>query len=180
MSPASRPALRPVVSLIAALDRQRGIGRAGGLLWRESEDQKHFRTVTTGSPVLMGRKTWDSIPARFRPLPGRRNLVLTRDPRWQAEGAETVASLEAALALAQGSARLYVIGGAEVYRLALPQADELVLTEIDAQFADAETFFPSWSPAAFALVEHESRTAADGTRYAFATYRRHPEIQATR
>ena len=171
--------LRPVLVLIAALDRQRGIGRDGGLLWHESEDQRHFRRVTMGCPVIMGRKTWDSLPARFRPLPGRLNVVLTRDAAWQADGAVPVGSFDAALAHCADAARVCVIGGAELYALALPRADELVLTEIDARF-DADRFFPSWSPAAFALVQREAHVGADGSAYAFATYRRHPEVQASR
>ena len=89
----------------------------------------------------MGRKTWDSLPERFRPLPQRRNIVVTRDPRWHADGAERAGSLDEALALAHGAERISVIGGGELYALALPQADELLLTEIDAALDGADTFF---------------------------------------
>jgi len=170
---------RPTLVLIAAVDRHRGIGRHGGLIWHETEDQKYFRRVTLGCPVIMGRKTWDSLPSRFRPLPGRTNIVLTRDPEWRGDGAEPVPSFDAALARCGDAPRVFVIGGAELYALALPRADELLLTEIDASF-DADRFFPSWSPAAFALVRREPQVGADGTAYAFATYRRHPEVQASR
>ena len=164
---------RPLVSLIAAVARNRAIGLDNALLWREPEDQKHFRRTTLGHPVLMGRKTWDSLPLRFRPLPGRRNLVLTRDVAWRAEGAEPVGSLDAGRALAVGAQKLFVIGGAQLYALALPQADELVLTEIDAELA-GDVFFPDWDRSRFELRSHEERTSAAGVKYRFATYERRP------
>jgi dihydrofolate reductase len=161
---------RPTVALIAALDRCRAIGRHGGLLWHESEDQKHFRRVTMGCPVVMGRKTWDSLPERFRPLPGRRNIVVTRNPRWQGNGAERAASLEDALQSVTDAAKVFVIGGGDLYALALPHADELVFTEIDTEFSDADVFFPTFDRARFVETAREPRSAADGTRYAFVTY----------
>jgi len=161
------------LALIAAVDRQRAIGRAGGLLWRESADQQHFRRVTMGCPVIMGRKTWDSLPERFRPLPGRRNVVVTRNAAWQAAGAESVASLDAALSLLQDAPRVFVIGGGELYALALPRADELVLTEIDVAFENADAHFPAF--AGFTESSREAHLASDGTRYAFVTYQRQPQ-----
>jgi len=163
---------RPRLALIAALDRQRAIGRGGELLWHEREDQKHFRAVTMGCPVIMGRKTWDSLPARFRPLPGRRNIVVTRDGRWRADGAETASSLAAALALAADAAKVFVIGGGELYASALPHADELLLTEIDTVFDASDAFFPAFDRAHFAQTRREGHVAADGTPYAFVTYQR--------
>jgi dihydrofolate reductase len=162
--------------LVAALDRRRAIGRDGGLLWHEREDQAHFRRVTMGTPVIMGRKTWDSLPERFRPLPGRRNVVVTRNAAWQASGAERAASLDAALALVADAPRACVIGGGELYVLALPRADTLELTEIDASIEGADTFFPSFEPASWHEVARDSRTTFEGTRYAFVTYRKkkHP------
>ncbi len=162
----------PTLTLIAAVDRRGAIGRDGGLLWHEREDQAHFRRVTMGCPVIMGRKTWDSLPERFRPLPGRRNLVVTRNAAWQATGAERAASLDEALALAADAARVCVIGGGELYALALPRADELVLTEVGAAFEGADTFFPPFDRAGFVEVEREWRVGADSTRFAFVTYRR--------
>ncbi|HEX3139212.1 MAG TPA: dihydrofolate reductase, partial [Rhizobacter sp.] len=126
---------RPTLSLIAAVARNGVIGHANTLLWRLPEDQRFFRLTTQGSPVIMGRKTWDSLPPRFRPLPGRRNIVVTRNQQWQAEGAEPAGSLQDALALATGAAQVFVIGGAELYAAALPLADRLVLTEIERDFA---------------------------------------------
>jgi dihydrofolate reductase len=160
------------LTLIAALDRQHAIGRGGGLLWHESEDQKHFRRVTMGCPVIMGRKTWDSLPERFKPLPGRRNIVVTRQAPWQAAGAEPASSFDRALALAGRADKVFVIGGSELYALALPHADELVLTEIDTVFDDADAFFPAFDRNAFAETTREPQRTASGTRYDFVTYRR--------
>jgi dihydrofolate reductase len=166
------PLRRPTLALIAALDRHGAIGRGGGLLWHESDDQKNFRRVTMGCPVIMGRKTWDSLPERFRPLPGRRNIVVTRQAQWQAAGAERASSFDKALVLVADAAKVFVIGGGELYAAAVAQADELVLTEIDTTFADADTFFPAFDRTRFIEATREARTAADGTRYAFVTYRR--------
>ncbi|MEP7099832.1 MAG: dihydrofolate reductase [Burkholderiales bacterium] len=162
----NRPASLPALSLIAAVASNGAIGKAGGLLWREPEDQKHFRRVTMGYPVIMGRKTWDSLPVRFRPLPGRRNVVVTRDAAWRADGAEAVASIDAAVALLAGTGKAFVIGGAEIYALALPLADELVLTEIDADL-DGDTFFPNWDRARFTRAASEPREG-----YSFVTYKK--------
>jgi dihydrofolate reductase len=156
---------RPTLSLIAAVSRNRAIGKGNALLWHEPEDQKHFRRVTMGCPVIMGRKTWDSLPARFRPLPGRRNIVVTRNALWHADGAEPVASIDAALALLAGTAKAFVIGGAEVYALALPLADELVLTEIDADI-DGDVFFPAFDRARFVESVRETRPG-----FSFVTYK---------
>jgi dihydrofolate reductase len=169
-----RPAPHPRIVLVAALDRAGAIGRAGGLLWHDGEDQRHFRRVTMGHPVLMGRKTWDSLPERFRPLPGRRNIVLSRNPQWQALGAERAGSLVEALRLAGDCAQVAVIGGAQLYAQALPQADALVLTEIDAAFAGADAHFPAFDRALYVEAAREAHRAADGTRYAFVTYHPRP------
>lgn len=162
---------RPTLALIAAVARNRVIGRGGALVWHESEDQKHFRRVTMGCPVIMGRKTWDSLPPRFRPLPGRRNVVVTRNPGWHADGAERAGSLDEALALVADAAKVFVIGGADLYALALPRADELELTEIDAEF-DGDAHFPDWPRAEFRLASSEPRRGADGTAYGFNRYER--------
>ena len=128
--------------LVAACGRQRELGAGNRLLWQLPEDLAHFKQLTLGKPVLMGRRTWDSLPARFRPLPGRRNLVLTRGAP-EAAGAECVASLDEALQRCAGAGELCVIGGAEVYALALPRASALELTEIDAEFPQADCHFPA-------------------------------------
>ncbi len=132
------------VSIIVAMAQGRVIGRDGDLPWHLPDDLKHFKTVTLGHPVLMGRKTFDSIHARLgKALPGRRNLVLSRDPAYQAPGAETFVDLDQALqAAAEGATdELFVIGGAEIYRLALPRADRLYLTQVDAE-VEGDTYFP--------------------------------------
>jgi dihydrofolate reductase len=165
-------AARPTLSLIAAVARDGAIGRHNELIWRESADQKRFRVVTMGCPVIMGRRTWESLPERFRPLPGRANIVVTRDAAWRAEGALRAASLDDALAQAGQAAKVFVIGGAQLYALALPRADELVLTEIDADFADADTFFPAWERAAFEQTSREDHVTAQGIPYRFTTYQR--------
>ena len=163
----------PRIAIIAALDRNGAIGRGGQLLWHEREDQKHFRAVTMGCPVIMGRKTWDSLPAKFKPLPGRRNIVVTRNAAWRGEGAEAAPSLAAALALAAGAEKVFVIGGGELYAAALPLADELVLTEIDAVFDGADTFFPRFDRARFVEDSRNVHASAGGgTAYAFVVYRR--------
>lgn len=132
-----------------------------------------FRDLTTGHPVVMGRRTWDSLPDRFRPLPGRRNIVVTRNPAWKGEGAERAGSLEEALRLAGADGRVFVIGGAEIYRAALPHADELVLTEVDLDVA-GDTYFPKWERDEFVEVAREAHVAGDGTPIAYVTYRRRP------
>jgi dihydrofolate reductase len=162
---------RPAISLVAIVARDGGLGHRGQLLVRLPEDLRRFKQITSGTPVVMGRKTWQSIG---RPLPGRRNIVVTRDAALRLEGAETAASLDAALALAGSAPLVHVIGGAEIYSLALPIADELQLTEMDAEFP-ADTFFPAWDRGRFAEVARQPGVSADGLRYAFVTYKRQPE-----
>jgi dihydrofolate reductase len=157
--------------LIAAVARDGAIGRGNELLFREPEDQRHFRSATAGHAVVMGRRTWESLPPRFRPLPGRRNLVLSRDPAFTAPGAETAPSLDDALDRLAGETTAFVIGGADLYAQALPQADELMLTEVDRDY-DADAFFPRWNRAEFDEIARDERRGADGTRFAFVTYRR--------
>ena len=136
------PDFNPAVSLIAALDRNRAIGRAGAMPWHLSDDLKRFKALTLGKPVLMGRKTALAIG---RSLPRRTNLVLTRSDEAPFDGQIVVHSLDEALAHA-GDAALCVIGGGEVYVLALPRATHLRLTEIDTVTLDADTFFPAYDP----------------------------------
>jgi dihydrofolate reductase len=162
---------RPSVSLVAAVARDGGIGRAGDLLVRLSDDLPRFKRITMGAPIVMGRKTWASIG---RALAGRRNIVVTRDRSFRADGAEVAASLDDALARAAPAPKVYVIGGAEIYALALPVADELLLTEIDAEFP-ADTYFPAWDRRRFAQTSREPHESAAGVRYAFTTYEKLPE-----
>jgi len=168
------------VALIAAVARNGVIGKDNGLLWRLPEDLAFFKRTTLGSPVIMGRRTWDSLPPRFRPLPGRANIVLTRQPGWRADGALVAHDLEQALELALESVasnphglRAFVIGGAELYALALPHADELVLTEIERDF-DGDARFPDWPRTHFVETSRERHHAGapNDFDYAFVSYRR--------
>jgi dihydrofolate reductase len=161
------------ISLLAAVAQGGVIGRDNTIPWRIPEDVARFRTLTMGHPVVMGRRTWESIPDRFRPLPGRRNVVVTRNPAWHAEGAERAASLDDALELLAGAPQVFVIGGGELYAAALPFADELLLTEIDMAVA-GDTVFPPFDPAVFEEASREPHVSADGTRFAFVAYVRRP------
>ena len=158
------------ISLIAAVARQGAIGRDNQLLWRLPEDMARFKALTLGHPVIMGRKTWDSLPERFKPLPGRRNLVLSRQAL-QLEGAEVFDSLDAALKACAGALRVYVIGGEEIYTAAISRADRLELTEIDADFV-ADSFFPVWDRQQFTEIFREKKTNPEGWPYDFVTYQR--------
>jgi len=166
-----RAMTHPRISLIAAVARNAGIGRDNALLWSEPEDQRHFRRVTLGHPVIMGRRTWESLPARFRPLPGRRNFVVTRQPQWQAVGAEAVPSLEAALDRLAGQEQAFVIGGAQLYATALPLASELVLTEVEADWP-ADAFFPAFDRSAWDIQASAPQVGSTGQTYRFVTYRK--------
>ena len=158
--------------LIAAVAADGGIGRRNGLLFTDPADQRHFRAVTMGKPVVMGRKTWLSLPERFRPLPGRRNVVLTREVGFEAPGAETAASLDEALARLAAEPEVMVMGGADVYAQAITRADELRLTEIGRRWPEADVFFPAIDRARFEEVQRIEAEASDGTPMAFVTYRR--------
>jgi len=160
--------------LIAAVAADGGIGRRNGLLFTDVADQRHFRAVTLGKPVVMGRKTWLSLPERFRPLPGRRNVVLSREPAFAAAGAECAGSLDEALQRLAAEPEVCVIGGAEIYAQAIARADELRLTELARRWPDADTFFPAVDRAVFEEVQRTEVQATDGTPMAFVTYRRRP------
>jgi dihydrofolate reductase len=157
--------------LIAAVARNGVIGNANALPWHLPEDLRHFKELTTGHAVIMGRKTWESLPERFRPLPGRRNLVVTRNPAFAASGATVVDSLEAALSKVGAGETVFVIGGAELYAHALPLAGRLELTEIDAEFA-GDAFFPRLDPAAWHETARSVRHSASGLDFAFVSYQR--------
>lgn len=128
-----------MISYVVAVSRNGVIGREGGLPWKISSDLKRFKEITMGKPVLMGRKTWDGLPRK--PLPGRRNIVITRKPGYVAEGAEVVSNAEQAIALCGGEPEIAVIGGGEIYRLFWPKVDRLYLTEVDLD-VEGDTHFP--------------------------------------
>lgn len=158
------------LNLIFAQARRGVIGLNNTLPWHLPEDLAHFKATTLGQPVIMGRKTWESLPPKFRPLPGRTNIVVTRQADWQAAGAHVAHSIEQALALCHVEEEVWVIGGAEVYVQALPLAQRAVITEIDAEFegdAFAPTFDDSWQETA-----RTSHTAANGLAYSLVTLER--------
>lgn len=162
------------LGLIWAQARGGAIGRDGVMPWHLPEDLAHFKAVTIGHPVIMGRRTWDSIEPRFRPLVDRRNIVLTRDRDWGAEGAEVAHSVGEALALA-GDGEVWVAGGGQLYAATIALADRLEVTEVDLDIDDADTFAPAIGPD-WAPVDadpdhghHESRT---GAAYRYLRYRR--------
>jgi len=156
---------------VAAVARGGVIGRGGTLPWHLPEDMARFRELTMGHPVVMGRRTWDSLPVRFRPLPGRRNVVVTRNEMWAADDAERAGSLDDALELLEDTTHGFVIGGAQIFAEALPLADELLLTEIDLE-VEGDTFFPSWDRDAFHETSREEHVTDTGIRYSFVTFSR--------
>lgn len=158
------------IVLLAAVGRNRVIGIENRLPWRLKADLQRFKRLTTGSPVVMGRKTWESLG---RPLPGRRNIVISRDSGYRADGAQVVTSLDAAFSLAAEAPTIFVIGGAQIYAAALPIADALELTEVDAA-VDGDAFFPSFDTEAYVEVsrEHHKADADNDHAFDFASYRR--------
>lgn len=167
--------------LIFARARNQVIGSRGALPWHLPEDLAHFKRTTMGCPVIMGRKTWDSIPPKFRPLPGRLNIVVTRQPDWQADGAVRANSVAQAIDLCSPDgdscagtnpawSDVWFIGGAEIYALALPMAETAVVTEIDADFegdAYAPQFGERWTK-----TVGDSQRSSTGLEFSIATYRR--------
>lgn len=160
-----------MLSLIAAVARNGVIGKDNQLLWHLPGDMRHFRETTRGKPVIMGRKTWESLPEKFRPLPGRLNIVVSRDPGYQAPGATLAGSLQDAIEIARNAEEAFVIGGAELYRQALPFADRLYLTEIAADFA-GDTWFPEVPPEDWQELSRSRPEQDAGLVYTFVTYQR--------
>jgi dihydrofolate reductase len=160
--------------IIAAVAKNDVIGRGGVLPWRLRSDLRHFRRLTTGHAVLMGRKTWESLG---RPLPDRRNIVVSRDPSFTAPGAEVYPSLDAARAALADEPVVFVIGGAQLYRQTLPFADRLVLTEVDAE-PPGDAFFPEWDRAHFVEVGRQALPLEESDEYpaVVVTYQRRSRI----
>jgi dihydrofolate reductase len=155
-----------MITLIVAFDAKRGIGVDNTLPWRLPEDLAHFKRVTSGHPIIMGRKTFDSIG---RPLPNRRNIVVTRNAAWRHEGVDAVASLADAVALA-GAGDAFIIGGAQVFAESMDIAERIIVTEIDHTFA-CDTFFPPLEPGAWRETARERHHSdANGFDYSFVTY----------
>lgn len=158
------------IALIAARARNGVIGRGGALPWRLKSDLALFKAATLGKPVIMGRKTWDSLPKK--PLPGRLNIVLTRDLSFEPKGAVAVQSFAEAVAMAReqaeedGAEEVCVIGGAELYAIALPKAARLYLTEVDLDI-EGDAYFPAFDAAAWREVRQEAHPAGEGDDHPF-------------
>jgi dihydrofolate reductase len=156
------------ISIIAAMARNRVIGVNNGLPWRLPEDLRHFKALTMGHHIVMGRRTYESIG---RPLPGRHTVILTRDPDFRAEGCLTATSLETAFAACGDDPEVFFVGGGEIYRQVLPLARRLYLTEIQADF-DGDAHFPDYDPGEWQEVERTRHTSESGLVYEFAVYER--------
>jgi dihydrofolate reductase len=156
------------VDLVAAVAANGIIGKNGKLPWHLPEDLQHFKRVTMGHPVIMGRRTWESLKA---PLPGRENIVVTRQAGYEAPGAAVASSLEAALALCAGESVACVIGGEDLFRESLPLASRLVMTEIKQDFS-GDTWFPEYDRSQWKEARREAHAAANGTRFDFVVYER--------
>jgi dihydrofolate reductase len=160
--------MKPRITVIAAVAANGVIGRDNSLPWRLPEDLKRFKALTMGHPMIMGRKTWESLPGR---LPGRSHIVVTRNPGYRAAGATVVDSLPAAIAAAGDADEVFVIGGGELYAQALGIADQLQLTEIAADFA-GDTRFPAYDRSLWRETARQQHRAAAGFDFAFVTYGR--------
>jgi dihydrofolate reductase len=157
----------PRIYLLVAVASNGIIGANGQLPWHLPEDLQHFKRLTMGHPVIMGRRTWQSLKAR--PLPGRENIVVTRTPGYDAPGAAVASSLESALALCAGESVAFVIGGSRLFDESLPIADGLVVTEIHRDFA-GDTWFPPYDRSRWRESQREAHTASDGMRFDFVLY----------
>ena len=154
--------------LIYARSRNNVIGVNGDLPWHLPEDLAHFKRTTLGQPVIMGRVTWESIPEKFRPLPGRTNVVVSRQTGFNAPGAQVVSSLQAAIDLFPADDVVWLIGGAQLYAQAMPLAQQLVITEIDADY-EGDAFAPVLNTAEWTEVQRTSHTSAQGLGYSLVT-----------
>ena len=158
----------PRIYLIAAVAANGVIGADGRLPWHLSEDLQHFKRLTLGHPIIMGRKTWESLG---KALPGRENIVVTRTPGYEAPGAAVATSLEAGLALCAGEPVAFIIGGHGLFVESLPFASGLVLTEIHRDY-EGDTYFPPFDRSQWRQAQREPHTAADGTKFDFVRYER--------
>jgi dihydrofolate reductase len=157
---------RPHISLVAAVASNGIIGANGQLPWNLPEDLRHFKKLTLGHPIIMGRRTWESL---HKPLPGRQNIVVTTTQGYEAPGASVAHSLDAALALCAGESKAFVIGGNRLFADSLPIADELVLTEIYKDY-EGDTWFPDYDRGQWRESQREPHTSVDGTRFDFVFY----------
>lgn len=153
-----------MISIIVAAAENNVIGRQGELPWRLSDDLKRFKAITMGKPIVMGRKTWDSIG---RPLPGRQNIVITRQPGFTAEGCDVVTSLDDAITAARDAEETVVIGGSQIYALAMPLAERLYITRVHAD-VEGDASFPAADATRFCLVADEHHRADDRNEFDFS------------
>jgi dihydrofolate reductase len=160
--------IMPHINLLYARAANGVIGHQGAMPWHLPEDLAHFKALTMGCPVIMGRKTWDSLPPRFRPLPGRTNVVITRQSDWKEAGAAPAANLAEALQLCAQAEEVWVIGGAQIFAQAEPLADRIEVTEIAQDFA-GDVFAPSLGPHWLASTR-EDRISSTGLKFSFVTY----------
>ncbi len=167
----SGEAPHPRLIIVAAVAANGVIGSDNGLPWHIPEDLIRFKASTVGFPVVMGRLTWESLPSRFRPLPGRRNVVVTQDGSYEAPGAELASSLAGALARLADEERVFVIGGARLFAEAIPLADELQLTELDDSY-NGDVRFPEWDRQAFEETSREQHVSRQGPSFSFVRYLR--------
>lgn len=161
----------PETVIIVAVAKNRVIGKNNQLIWNIPEDMAHFKALTAGHTVIMGRKTWESLPPRFRPLPGRRNIVISRQTDYAAPGAELAGSLEIALELASTAATAFIIGGEQIYRQAMPLADRLEITEVDLE-PEGDAWFPEITAVDWQETQKNTPPSHSGTGFSFVTYRR--------
>ena len=157
------------ISIVVAVSQNNAIGKAGGLLWRLPKDMQIFKEITMGHHVIMGRKTYESITEKFRPLPGRVNVVITTQTNYSAPGCKVVNSLKAALqyATANDETEAMIIGGGDIYRQAMSYADRLYISQVQAEFPDADTFFPEIDHTHWKLVWEEKHTKDDKHSFDF-------------
>ena len=159
------------INMIFARSANGVIGNNNAMPWHLPEDLAHFKKLTLGCPVIMGRKTWDSLPAKFRPLPGRTNVVVTRQLDWQVAGAQSAGSLNDALALCEGASDVWIIGGAQIYAQAEPLASRIEVTHINKNY-DGDAFAPElgsqWQPS-----HQEDHVSSNGLNFSFITYIKH-------
>lgn len=161
----------PEIILIAAVAKNRVIGKDNTLIWNLPEDMAHFKALTAGQTVVMGRKTWESLPPRFRPLPGRHNVVISRQADYAAPGAEVANSLENALQLASTAESVFIIGGEQIYKQAMAVADRLEITDVDLEPA-GDAWFPEIAASDWSVTQKNTPPSQSGTGFSFVTYRR--------
>jgi dihydrofolate reductase len=160
---------QPRIAYVVAMDENRLIGRDNALPWRLPDDMRWFREQTLGKPCIMGRRTYDSLPERFRPLPGRRNIIVTRNREYEAPGAVVVHSVEEALGAAGDAAEIIIVGGAELFRALWPKVDRLYLTQVHGA-SQGDVYFPAYDLAEWREIYRQEHPADDRHTFAFTWF----------